>query len=341
MSPQPYNYTGPVDCSIAADKTQCKGKSVIVTGGLCSASSVSSIDFSLSECGFLLKSISTVLTAAVSGANGLGEAYVRAFVEAGAFVTFCDINEGKGQAVEAELTPQNVCFVKCDTRSWDDQVQMFESAVAKSPSKSVDIVIANAGVGRGSGDPMMQLEDPFTTPTKPSTHIIDINLIGALYTFKLAVHYFRRSPPGADRDRCFIFIGSVAGFVDNLGSWEYSAAKFGLRGFMRAVRWHSYHQSIRVAYVAPYYVRTVIQSAETYQGMKDKGVEFATVDSCVAAIMKISCDKEINGHSFVIVPYSVASEGFKDAGEDDWTDENYWLQKMQRTVVKARGDAWS
>lgn len=35
---------------------------------------------------------------------------------------------------------------------------MFEAAVAKSPSKSVDIVIANAGVGRGSGDPMMQLE---------------------------------------------------------------------------------------------------------------------------------------------------------------------------------------
>jgi hypothetical protein len=35
---------------------------------------------------------------------------------------------------------------------------MFEAAVSKSPGNSVDIVIANAGVGRGSGDPMMQLE---------------------------------------------------------------------------------------------------------------------------------------------------------------------------------------
>jgi hypothetical protein len=60
--------------------------------------------------------------------------------------------------------------------------------------------------------------DPFSTPTKPSMHIIDINLVGAIYTFKLAVHYFRRSPTDAERDRCFIFIGSVAGILDNLVS---------------------------------------------------------------------------------------------------------------------------
>lgn len=45
------------------------------------------------------------------------------------------------------------------------------------------------------------------------------------------------------------------------------------------------------------YVRTVIQSAETYEGMRQKGIEFATPESCVAAIMRISCDKEINGKS--------------------------------------------
>ena len=98
-------------------------------------------------------------------------------------------------------------------------------------------MVANAGVGRGSGDPLMQLEgtsyllptatidmvdvltcslDPFSTPTKPSMHIVDINLVGAIYTFKLATHYFRRCPQDAQRDRCFIFIGSVAGILDNL-----------------------------------------------------------------------------------------------------------------------------
>jgi hypothetical protein len=58
--------------------------------------------------------------------------------------------------------------------------------------------------------------DPFAKPTKPSMHIIDINLIGVMYTFKLAVHYFRRSPLEAQRDRCFIFGGSLVGYVDNL-----------------------------------------------------------------------------------------------------------------------------
>jgi NAD(P)-dependent dehydrogenase (short-subunit alcohol dehydrogenase family) len=37
-------------------------------------------------------------------------------------------------------------FVKCDVREWKDQVAVFKSAVACSPHKSVDIVIANAGI---------------------------------------------------------------------------------------------------------------------------------------------------------------------------------------------------
>lgn len=59
-------------------------------------------------------------------------------------------------------------------------------------------------------------EDPFSKPTKPSMHIIDINLVGNMYTFKLAIHYFRRGEQTPDRDRCFIFIGSIAGICDNL-----------------------------------------------------------------------------------------------------------------------------
>jgi NAD(P)-dependent dehydrogenase (short-subunit alcohol dehydrogenase family) len=59
--------------------------------------------------------------------------------------------------LEAELG-NGVVFVKCDTRSWNDQIELFETAYAESPSRSIDIVIANAGVGRGKGDPLMALE---------------------------------------------------------------------------------------------------------------------------------------------------------------------------------------
>lgn len=41
---------------------------------------------------------------------------------------------------------RNVQFVKCDTRDWDQQIELFKKAKANSPFKSCDIVIANAGV---------------------------------------------------------------------------------------------------------------------------------------------------------------------------------------------------
>lgn len=41
---------------------------------------------------------------------------------------------------------RNVQFVKCDTRDWDEQVNMFKMAKVNSPAKSCDIVIANAGI---------------------------------------------------------------------------------------------------------------------------------------------------------------------------------------------------
>lgn len=120
-----YCYNGPVDPTIEPDKTKVKGRSVIITGG----------------------------------ANGMGEVMVRGFVDAGAFVTFGDLHP-RGADIEKELNSngENVAFVKCDIRSWDDQIKLFETAKNKSPSRSVDIVIANAGISRSSGDSLWALD---------------------------------------------------------------------------------------------------------------------------------------------------------------------------------------
>lgn len=120
-----YTYTGPVDHTVVPDKSKMKGKSVVVTGG----------------------------------ANGIGEACVRAFVAAGAFVTFGDLSE-RGKEIEKELNADGdrVAFVKCDIRSWDEQKTLFETAVSKSPSHSVDVVLANAGISRSSGDSLWNLD---------------------------------------------------------------------------------------------------------------------------------------------------------------------------------------
>jgi len=121
-----YTYQGPIDHTAAYDRANVKAKSVIITGG----------------------------------ANGMGEACVRDFVAAGAYVTFADVNEERGKAVEKELNSGGDCcvFVRCDIRDWDQQVNVFETAKSKSPHKSVDIVIANAGISRSSGDSLWNLD---------------------------------------------------------------------------------------------------------------------------------------------------------------------------------------
>jgi NAD(P)-dependent dehydrogenase (short-subunit alcohol dehydrogenase family) len=61
-------------------------------------------------------------------------------------VTVADINETAGKEMVTALSSAASQFIKCDVRSWDDQVSVFEAAVNNSPSNSCDIVIANAGI---------------------------------------------------------------------------------------------------------------------------------------------------------------------------------------------------
>lgn len=62
-------------------------------------------------------------------------------------------------------------------------------------------------------------------PTRPDLNIIRVNVDGTLYTWKLAVHYFRQQPDVPERDRCFIMTGSMVSWIDSPGNWEYTASK--------------------------------------------------------------------------------------------------------------------
>ncbi|KIV80264.1 hypothetical protein PV11_07777 [Exophiala sideris] len=301
-----YTYTGPVDHTVVPDTSQVKGKSVIITGG----------------------------------ANGMGEAMVRHFSAAGAFVTIGDMHP-RGTELEKELNAEGekVAFVKCDIRSWEDQIKLFETARTKSPSRSVDVVIANAGISRSSGDSLWNLDDPKGPPTKPDLNIVKVNLEGSLYTWKLAVHYFRQQPDTEERDRCFIITGSMVAWIDSPGNWEYTATKYALRGFMRTARRSSWEQGIRINYVAPCWIKSAIRTAEYEKWLLDHGIEFGETEDCARCMMRIACDKSINGHSLMICPRSLAKEGFKDVDMDDYKEEGYF-KKTQETQLVIIEDKW-
>jgi NAD(P)-dependent dehydrogenase (short-subunit alcohol dehydrogenase family) len=152
---------------------------------------------------------------------------------------------------------------------------MFVDAVKKSPTNCIDMVIANAGI---SGQDPVFLEDGTSSlekipqssrlidvscvesdqPQKPNLKILDINLIGVTYTTKLALFYFRKQfkaaieagKPGPDTN--LILQGSLAGYVDQPGSPQYNASKFGLRGMMRCLRRTSLQHGTRINYIAPW-----------------------------------------------------------------------------------------
>jgi NAD(P)-dependent dehydrogenase (short-subunit alcohol dehydrogenase family) len=164
---------------------------------------------------------------------------------------------------------------------------------------------------------------------KPDLKIVRVNLDGSLYTWKLAVHYFRKQPDTEDRDRCFIITGSMVAYIDSpvsdilpvafhpvgsdslthsvslyccwwltrvsQGNWEYTATKYALRGFMKTARRNSHEQAIRISYVAPCWIRSAIRTAEYEKWLVDRGIEFGEQKDVASCMMRIACDKSITG----------------------------------------------
>ncbi|KIW42312.1 uncharacterized protein PV06_05874 [Exophiala oligosperma] len=281
---KPYTDEGPINCDVDIDTTNVKGKTAIVTGG----------------------------------SNGIGEAYVRALSKAGAFVVIADVAEGDGEKLCKELG-SSVRFVKCDVSSWANQVATFKEAAASSPSGRIDIVLANAGIG-GPPDTIFSTKVEDAEPEEPKLKILTVNLTGALYTVKLALHYFRRqnaSNKGTDLDQVLILQGSLAGFIQLPEAVEYVASKWGLRGTFRTLRVTEFQHNIRVCYIAPSFVHTKIVNDELVQLLEKGNIEWATVEDAAEAVMRIVTDPGVQGRALAIAPRSLAPRGYFDLCDDD------------------------
>jgi NAD(P)-dependent dehydrogenase (short-subunit alcohol dehydrogenase family) len=147
-----------------------------------------------------------------------------------------------------------VRFFKCDTTSWEDQVNLFEAAKSFSPTGKIHYVVANAG--------MISQDEVFSYdasgPKEPDLKVVDVNLKGVLYTSKLASHYFisqnGQTESELQDDTCLVLIGSGAAFLDCPRSPQYQATKYGMRGIMHSLRRTAHHYGSRVNVIAPWYV---------------------------------------------------------------------------------------
>ncbi|KIW29292.1 uncharacterized protein PV07_05117 [Cladophialophora immunda] len=289
-----YEYKGPVDVGAAFDESRVKGKTAIVTGG----------------------------------ANGIGEAYVRHLVKAGAFVTVADMDEPRGKALEEELS---IKFFKCNVYHWSDQLAVFRSTLSASPTGRIDIVIANAGISGGDSVHFNDLS--LDEPEEPKLNVLAVNLVGALYTIKLALFYFRKQGlNGQGQDQNLILQGSVAGYIDFPGAPQYTASKYGLRGIMKSLRWSEVQFGTRTNYIAPWFVKTSILSPTAKKWLESSGTEFADVEDAARCVMRILSDQSINGRAFSIMPRSMAPHSFLDIDIDDYK-EGTLLNDMNKIAV--------
>ncbi|KIV98821.1 uncharacterized protein PV09_09434 [Verruconis gallopava] len=291
----PYVNKGPVESSVGSDTGKMKNKSVVITG---------------------------------AGSSGLGAAYVKAFLNAGAFVTNADINPSN----EHQENP-NYQFYKCDVTVWKDQVEVFKGAIANSPENSLDVVIANAGIG--GHDSIFQLEDG-DEPSEPQLRTVKVNYIGVIYTAKLAMHYFNKQDPS--RDRCLILKGSLASYLDLPGGPEYQSSKFGVRGLMCCLRTSG---RMRINLLAPWWARTGIMPDEFARHIDDMlrriGSQWIDLDDAGRCALRIATDESIHGRGFVICSREMDPNGYADMNADDYDhrDDAKWLKHIMQ--ISKRG----
>lgn len=176
------------------------------------------------------------------GANGLGLAAAKRFIDEGAKVIVADFNtEAGGQAVQ--VLGDAASFIQVDVAKHDSVVQMAKTVVDQYGK--IDILINNAGITR---DAMLHkmTEDQFDA-------VIDVNLKGVFNCTQAVVPYMREAAYGR-----IINTSSVVGLFGNIGQTNYAAAKAGILGMTKTWAKELGRKNITVNAVAPGFMRTAM-----------------------------------------------------------------------------------
>lgn len=152
------------------------------------------------------------------GTKGIGFGIAKALVDAGLKVAISGRKLADVEKAKAELGSENVLAIASNVANYGDE----EAAVAEIVAKfgKLDIVIANAGVGKFAPIDQLSLED--------WNAMIDTNLTGVFHTLRATVEQLKANKG------YYISIASLAGtnfFANGAG---YNASKFGVVGFTQA-----------------------------------------------------------------------------------------------------------
>ncbi|KAK6064416.1 hypothetical protein SCUP234_08926 [Seiridium cupressi] len=197
------------------------------------------------------------------GASGMGLGVTRALVARGGWqVHILDVKEEEGKKVASSLS--GVHFHKVDLTKYSDLGIVIKEVFVAGGNR-LDFVFANAGIIERSSifDTTSDSLDP---PPEPNFLPMDVNLRGCINTIHIGRHYINRSPEKGS----VVITGSAASVYPSFFSPIYTASKFGILGFVRAVAGrYKVLDGIRINALLPGAVRTDLFEEDTWKHFPD------------------------------------------------------------------------
>lgn len=239
----------------------------------------------------------------ITGASsGIGAALARHYAAEGAILGLVARRGALLDELKASLNTECAVYA-VDVRDADGMRTAAEDFMQRHGTP--DIVIANAGVSRGT---LTECAEDLTA----FRAVMDINVLGMVHTFHPFIERMRQAGQGH-----LAGIASVAGLRGLPGASAYSASKAAAISYLESLRVEMVKSGVSVTTICPGYIRTPMTDVNTYP------MPFMMEADDAAAKMARAIDQK---RRYVILPWQMALIGrfmkLLPAGVWDWAMKN-------------------
>ncbi|KAJ5115236.1 hypothetical protein NUU61_000995 [Penicillium alfredii] len=194
----------------------------------------------------ILQDIRDQVVLITGGSSGIGRATAQLCLNLGAHVLIGDVNPPKTEFEHSE----RLKYIKVDVTTWESVRAMFIEA--EQVYNRIDHVFVNAGVAPTTNF-LDDTLDESGQLAPPNMRTIDVNLVGMIYTVRLAAHYIKKlasQRPADHKTGSSIVVTASASSFQIFSIGDYTVSKHGVVGLLRGMV-SQLEGEIRINAVAP------------------------------------------------------------------------------------------